>query len=121
LPAVKQDAEGAMKELVKLAIFVLAVYGVSNAIAVLKIGKYFLGTWSERKTLGRIPYLGDLFYCPPCLAFWFGMAGSVWFMSPASDWIALWWKAMIVDGLVASGVVYLSHLTAERLGHGLGV
>lgn len=108
-----------MKELVKLALFVLVVYGLANAIAVLKIGRYFIGTVTDRKFLGRVPYLGDLLYCPPCVAFWIGMAFSWGLLSPASDWIAVWWKAMIMDGLAASGAIYLVHVTAERLGHNL--
>lgn len=100
-------------------VFIMAVYGLSNAIAVLKFGRYFLGTFGERKFLGKVPVLGDLFYCPPCLAFWIGMAGSAWFLSPAHEWIPVWWKAMIVDGLMASAAAYLFHVIAERLGHGL--
>lgn len=110
-----------MRETAKLVVFVMAVYGLANAIAVLKFGKYFLGTYSERKFLGKIPFLGDLFYCPPCLSFWIGMGFSWAFLSPSSEWVFVWWKAMLVDGLLASAFAYLFHLTSERLGHNLGI
>lgn len=110
-----------MREVAKLLVFVLAVYGLANAISVLKFGRYFLGTHSERKFLGRVPIFGDLLYCPPCLSFWIGMAGSVFFVSPSAEWVTLWWKAMLVDGLVASAFAYFCHLAAERLSHGLDI
>jgi hypothetical protein len=122
-----------VRELAKAALFILAVYGLSNAIAVLKIGQYFFGIGycrerdcpsgkhpkDKRRFLGRIPYLGDLFYCPPCLAFWIGMAGSVYIFSPAAEFVGVWWKAMIVDGLAACGAVYLAHVGAELMGYKL--
>lgn len=116
-----------------LFVFLWAVYGLSNAIAVLKIGRFIFGIShcskedctstghpkEFRKFLGRIPYLGDLFYCPPCLAFWFGMAASRLGVSPSAFVTDVPWTATIVDGLLASGVVWMLHLAAERLGHGL--
>lgn len=119
----------------KWFVFVVAVYGLANAIAVLKIGQFLFGIGyckdknctesghpkEGRRLIGKIPYLGDLFYCPPCIAFWVGMAGSALAFSPASEWAPVWWKAMIVDGLAASGIAYLLHMTAERLSHGLDV
>lgn len=110
-----------MLEIAKLIVFVMAVYGLANAIAVLKFGRYFLGTHSERKGLGRIPYMGDLFYCPPCLAFWIGIGCSWVLFSPASAWVFVAWKAAIIDGLMVSGFAYVLHLSSERLGHNLGV
>ena len=110
-----------MREVAKLLVFVLAVYGLANAIAVLKFGRYFLGTHSDRKFLGKLPFLGDLLYCPPCLAFWLGMAGSAFLISPSAEWVGIWWKAMIVDGLVASACAYFGHLIAEKLSHGLDI
>jgi hypothetical protein len=146
-----------------LAVFLLAVYGLANAIAMLKIGCYFFGDptdeiilengtkipWKKladkgehfevedfkgrklefkklevgrvliRKGLGRIPYVGDMFYCPACLSFWIGMACSKWFLSPASAVVGVWWKAMLIDGLAACGTTWLLHVLAERLLHGM--
>lgn len=120
-----------------LIIFLFSIYGLANAIAVLKIGQFIFGQShctqkdcknaghpkETRKGLGMIPYLGDLFYCPPCLAFWFGMGLARLGVSPAlgSGFMGPWWVAMMIDGLIASGVVWLLHLTAERLGHGVDV
>lgn len=120
-----------------LIIFLAAIYGLANAIAVLKIGQFFIGKshcaekgctnpghpLETRKGIGRVPYLGDLFYCPPCLAFWFGMAMSRFVVSPAiaGGLVGPWWQAMAIDGLIASGMIFLMHLTAERLGHGVDI
>ena len=121
-----------MHDFLSITLFILAVYGLSNAIAVLKIGQFMFGQshcrkkdctaprhpLETRKGLGRIPYLGDLFYCPPCLAFWIGMAASWWIFSPARLLVDIHWKAAVVDGLAASGAVWIIHLLAEWLGRG---
>lgn len=143
-----------------LVVFVLAVYGLANAIAMLKIGVYFFGDpvdqivlkdgtkalWKaltkksidfiefedtngairnvrrddvdrilSRKGLGRIPYLGDMFYCPACLSFWIGMATSAWIASPAGQVCPVTWKAVLLDGLMACGASWLLHLAATRM------
>jgi hypothetical protein len=120
---------------IKWLLFTFAVYGLANAISVLKIGQFIFGIGyckdkycvddghpkEGRRLLGKIPYLGDLFYCPPCVAFWVGMGMSWLILSPASEVVSLKWQAMVVDGLSASGWVYLIHMTAEKLGHGMDV
>lgn len=113
-----------------LVIFLLAVYGLATAVAVLKVGRYFLGTGycgekdcakeghphEKRKSVGRIPYFGDLFYCPPCLSFWIGMAVSWWVVSPAVLMGVLrGWKSTVTDGLAACAVSWLLHILALRL------
>lgn len=117
-----------MRAMVSLVVFLLAVYGLANAIAVLKIGRYFLGVGhctdancsspghphEKRKFLGRIPYFGDLLYCPPCLAFWLGMAFSMCVFSPSSEFTGILWKSTVVDGLAASGAIWLIHAWAMR-------
>lgn len=106
-----------------LAVFLLAVYGLANA-ATLKAGQWLFGVPKARRGLGRIPYAGDLFYCPPCMSFWIGAAFSAWLVSPSSALTGVWWKAAILDGLAASAASWLLHLAAEtmarRLGEGYG-
>lgn len=148
-----------------LAVFLLSVYGLANAIAMLKIGCYFFGdptdeiilengtkiAWKtladngggdhykvsdfrgrewelkksdvsrvlRRKGLGRIPYVGDLFYCPACLSFWIGMAASLWIVSPAAQVCPVWWKAMLLDGFMACAASWLFHAVSMRLTHGV--
>lgn len=104
-----------------LVVFLFATYGLANAIAVLKIGRYFLGTFNERKGLGKIPYLGDLFYCPPCLAFWIGMGISIFALSPSAYIMKNRIEGTVLDGLMASGAIWILHLVAERLGHKLDI
>jgi hypothetical protein len=146
-----------------LAVFLLAVYGLANAIAMLKIGVYFFGdpvdevvlgtgakiSWKKladkgefyevldlrerkwelkklevdrvlaRKGLGRIPYIGEMFYCPACLSFWIGMATSVWIVSPAVQVCQVWWKAMLLDGFMACAASWLLHVIAMRMTKGI--
>jgi hypothetical protein len=145
-----------------LVIFLLAVYGLANAIAMLKIGVYFFGdpvdelvlsggtriAWRSlaetgsqigiedqngrqvtfektdvkrilrRKFLGRIPYVGEMFYCPACLSFWIGMAASAWVISPAFQVCPVAWKAVLLDGLMACATSWLLHAAAVRMTRG---
>jgi hypothetical protein len=142
-----------------VVIFLLAVYGLANAIAMLKIGVYFFGDpedtvvlntgtkihwkklidrgggldikdlkgndWSIRKTdidrilarkgLGRIPYLGEMFYCPACLSFWIGMAASWWILSPAAQVCQAGWKTTVLDGLMACAASWLLHVFSMKM------
>ena len=147
-----------------LAIFLLAVYGLANAIAVLKIGVHLFGdpvdeivlktgqklSWKRliergnsfevvvgdgsgnpliskqnierilrRKGLGRIPFIGDLFYCPACLSFWIGMATSRWVVSPASQVCPVLWKAVLLDGLMACAASWLLHVVSMKMTNGV--
>lgn len=146
-----------------LAIFLLAVYGLANAIAVLKIGVHLFGDpvdelilsdgahmpWKRlvdhgqsfevtrpnghtdtlskgiiqkvlrRKGLGRIPFIGDLFYCPACLSFWIGMATSRWVISPASQVCPVLWKAVLLDGLMACAASWLLHVVSMKMTQGV--
>lgn len=98
-----------MHELVALILFLLAVYGVANAVAILKTRVIF------EFLFGKIPVLRELIKCPPCIAFWVGMACSCFLLSPASTFCQKWWGAMLIDGFMAVGAVWLLHLKAERL------
>lgn len=101
-------------------LFLLAVFGLANAVATLKIGELIRGTPEHPKRFGRIPFFGKAFFCPTCLAFWIGMIFSHFFLSPSSHVMGDGWRAVIIDGLAASGAVYLIHLIAERLYQGSG-
>src|SRR5438445_13655667 len=98
-----------MDKLVALIVFLLAVYGVANAVCVLKTRLVF------QAIFGKVPVLKDLIKCPPCVAFWTGLALSHWFFSPASSFCGTWWKPMILDGFISLGAVWLLHLRAERI------
>jgi hypothetical protein len=96
-----------------LVVFLLATYGLANAISVLKFGLPI------RKVCKPVPVLGALICCPACIAFWLGLGGSVGALSPSAAVIDIWWKAMVVDGLMASGFTWVVHVLAEKLGHGV--
>src|SRR4029077_14465593 len=122
--------------MLSLVIFVLAVYGLASALTVLKFGRYFFGVGycggkdcldakcakddaqkgskAHRKFLGRLPFFGDVFYCPPCISFYIGMGVSVFMLSPSRTLVPIWCKAMFLDGLVAVAFSYLAHVTVEK-------
>lgn len=152
-----------MVSFLTLVIFLLAVYGLANAIAVLKIGCHIFGdpadelvlengakiVWKSltdrgdsveiqdckgqkatflrsdvrkilrRKGLGRIPYLGELFYCPACLSFWIGIAASLWIVSPAVQVCPIPWKAALLDGFTACAASWLLHAAAMKMLQGV--
>lgn len=95
------------------SIFLLAVYGLANAFT-LKIGQFIFGDYEKRKFLGRVPYLGDIFYCPPCLAFWIGIACSLFILSPSAGYVSAAWKAALLDGLAASAFAYVVLVATEK-------
>jgi hypothetical protein len=109
-----------------LVIFLLAVYGLANSIAVLKAGKMVRNPlealsdfWAG--SLWGLPwrFLTALVKCPPCLSFWIGIAGSWWVLSPSMDFIVAHgkepWVAAIVDGLAACGASWILHVAAMRM------
>lgn len=95
------------------AVFIFAVYGMANAIAVLKFGHPI------RTAFGKVPVLSTLVKCPPCLSFWIGMAVSAFVLSPAAQICPAGWRSILLDGLSASGLVWLIHVAAERTSFGL--
>lgn len=99
--------------MIKLILFFLAVYGLANAIAVLKTRLVV------QAIFGRIPILKDLIKCPPCLSFWIGMAFSYFCFSPSFEFMKNAGAAVVVDGLAASGFTWIIHVTAERIAFGL--
>lgn len=117
-----------MDILTRLVVVALAVYGISNAIAVLKAGyplRKFLETMEiqakNKIAKGFWAFWRTLFKCPPCLSFWIGMAMSVWVISITKGMVAEWWMVMILDGFILCATSWLLHVAAERLGHGLDV
>lgn len=146
-----------------LTIFLLAVYGLANAIAMLKIGCYIFGdptdelvledctkvAWKSltdkgdgleivdckgqkrefkkldvarvlrRRGLGRIPYIGELFYCPACLSFWIGIAASFFILSPAAQVCSVQWKAALLDGFAACAASWLLHVFSMKMTQGV--
>lgn len=112
----------------RLMVLALAVYGLANAIAVLKAGKP-LRTWLESREIRSRrkwakwfwQFWGSLFKCPPCLSFWIGMAASTWVLSITSGLIQDRWLVTLSDGFILCATSYFLHLFAERLGHGLDI
>jgi len=98
-----------MREIASIALFSLAVFGVANAVVVLKTRLVF------QALFGKIPILRDLIKCPPCVSFWVGMVTSFFVFSPASSFCHHRWASTLVDGFLAVGAVWLLHLKAERL------
>lgn len=91
--------------------FFLSVYGLANAIAVLKQGVIARGlSWVIRLSLFR-----TMVKCPACVSFWIGAAFSGLIFSPSLSIVGILWKSVLLDALGASAVSYLLHVTAERI------
>lgn len=90
-------------------LFLLGVYGVSNAVAMLKVGA------PVRWLFRRVPGVRDVVECPVCLSFWLGLAASVWVASPAGGLGLPGWRAPLLDAAAACGFSYVAHTTMEWL------
>ncbi len=96
-----------------LALFVLAVYGLSNGATVLKAKAI------TRVLLGKIPVVRGIAYCPACFAFWVAGAASLFVLSPSSAVIEDRWLAALCDSCVGTGSTWILHTLQERLTHGV--
>ena len=65
--------------LLSVIIWVLAVFGASNGIAVAHLVEPL------RKKVMNWPFIGGLIHCPMCLGFWFGGAASWLTVSPTGN------------------------------------
>ena len=97
--------------LIALTFHILAVYGLANAITTLHFGDYYIHPLTDR--CGR--FIRTLFRCCPCLSFWIGILFSLTVLSPTEPLIAVKWKAVVYDGLIASGASYLLYSLGEYL------
>jgi len=102
-----------MLTVLALAIFVLAVYGLSNGATVLKARVV------TRFLLERIPVVRGIAHCPACFAFWAALAASIFILSPSAKVIESPWGANLADALIGSGTTWLLHAAQERLLHGV--
>jgi len=119
----------------RLIVFLLAAYGLTNAIALLKIGTPIrcLARWLPPRYLWkdesgkeddeiRSLWL-DLVECHACCGFWIGAILSWILISPAIDWIdAGTWplmevkmRAAFVDGLISSAGCFIINKLMREL------
>lgn len=115
-----------MGPLSKLVLMALAIYGLANAIAVLKAGKpirfffEYLHLNTKNSWLKAFwSFWHTLFKCPTCLSFWIGMATSYWVVSLMDVLIkerAVW---VVADGLVFCATSWILHVVMTRLGYGI--
>ena len=114
-----------MRQLGGLLLFLLSAWGLANAIAVLKVGlpirklatmigpfyiKDGLGAAFEKRSIWM-----DLLGCPPCLAFWIGLAQSFLAYSPAGWYTDMRVAAVFMDGCACSGVAWGFHVVLESM------
>lgn len=109
-----------------LLLFLLAVYGLANAVAILKVGKplrliasrigpFYLHQTSPNLAEARRSIWQDLVECPACLSFWIGIAASLYAFSPASSVVHDRAVAATFDGLAASGSSWIIHVVLEKI------
>lgn len=90
--------------------FILACYGMANALAVLHFGAQFRSIMSRLSS-----WTGAMAQCPSCLSFWIGMGISVVAISPSSQFIRSSAVSAFIDGLVASAASWIIHIVTERI------
>jgi len=95
----------------KLAVFLLAAYGLSLALTLLHVGKPY-------RWLGEKIGLKILVNCPSCTAFWIGILISIFWASPAAAVAKGSWTPIphALDGLAASGVTWIIHVALTKMG-----
>lgn len=103
----------------EILVFILAAYGISN---ILVFGSIFEGWRMFLKGFGTgNASLFKLFTCMMCLPTWVGFGLSSLFLSlgytdltPATSiGIEHFWLAVFLDGVIASGSVWLLHTIQE--------
>jgi len=108
----------------KLLIFLLIAYGVSNIIIFGSIFKKWRDFWSKISPT----FWGMLFTCMICLPTWVGFLGSALIWSPTEHYeivtnglnvglftISKSFISVFLDGCLTSGVVWLIHSFQEAI------
>lgn len=109
----------------KLLIFLLIAYGVSNIIIFSSIFKNWRDFWSKTSP----KFWGMLFTCMICLPTWVGFLGSALVWSPTLEYqvvthdvnffglfnISKEFIATFLDGCLTSGAVWLIHSFQESM------
>lgn len=109
----------------KLALFILIAYGISNIIVFSSIFR----RWREFWTNVSPDFWGTLFTCMICLPTWIGIMGSILIWSP-TDYYGVVTEGLnffnlftipkglitaFLDGCLTSGIVWLIHSFQEAL------
>lgn len=112
-----------MLQIASMVMFFLAVYGLANAISILKVGRPIrwlaerVPPWYLVEKDGvtvRRSFATDLMSCPPCVSFWIGLAASFFIWSPASLWAKMP-EAAFVDGLACTAITWILHVITDRV------
>ena len=88
--------------MLRLVVFVLAVYGAAAAVTVLGVGRIV------RAPVSRIPgaigrWMTEFIHCPGCVGFWLGCGCSQWiYPGPSGIWY--------VDGFVGLAGAWIIHV-----------
>jgi hypothetical protein len=98
--------------MISLIVFLLAAYGLTNAITG---GQIFEPL---RESLARIPRVGDWLFgfieCPMCVGFWVGLGIYTAGLRPNIG--ATWWVSGGCLALAASGWCWIVRVALARLG-----
>lgn len=98
--------------MLRLVVFILAVYGAAAAITVLRAGAPL--RWLVKSS----QELSHFLHCPACVGFWIGCAASAFvYAGPAlASSTSFNWLLVLVDGLVACGSCWIIHVVLCKLG-----
>lgn len=95
-----------MTDFTKLIIFSLSGVGLTFAVSVYKIGYPVRAGWLYAcRSIGAPKTLEEFIYCPACVGFWIGVAGS-FALSPSSQFVQ-YPISLMYDGLINSTVAFI--------------
>lgn len=105
--------------------YFLVAYGACNVIA-FGDGPFYIFARIREITHNIHPHFGKLFSCMMCLPANFGWICSIvnWFFIPVpftpfniilGAYSSLWWLALLCDGALTTGIVYLIYILNEYL------
>lgn len=101
--------------MLRLLVFILAVYGAAAAVTVLRAGAPIRWIGSKLGEEAR-----GFTSCPACVGFWLGCAMSAFvFTGPALSTnicSGIDWSLVVVDGLLSCGTCWIIHVLLVRLG-----
>lgn len=98
--------------MINLFIFALICYGASNIMVYGSIFEKWRIFWLKNNVNG----LGKLFTCMLCFSFWVGVVFSYFIWSPTlTNSITSGLISHFLDGILASGIVWLIHTFQESL------
>jgi hypothetical protein len=102
--------------ILKLAIWSIAIYGITQIITEATIFKWLRDYFTQSKNKISL-FFGKLITCFLCASVWISFILSGWVFSPSTE---LWTdlsivESIFIDGMIGSTIVWFLHLYESKL------